>query len=98
MPLSLCQFAHDKLAMEDEGVRTHRSFTEFFLVTNTATQEVPGGAESIGSSRKRVFSQMLTELKNNRLKMSATDGGAQDRLRKTLRKLEANNKVPALKV
>lgn len=50
------------------------------------------------SSRKRVFTQMLVELKNNKLKASGVDTGAQSRLLKTMRKLAADSKAPALKV
>jgi hypothetical protein len=57
----------------------------------------PAAGEST-SSRKRVFTQMLTELKNNKLKAVGVDTGAQTRLLKTVRKLAADSNAPALKV
>lgn len=50
------------------------------------------------STRKRVFNQMLIELKNNKLKASGVDTGAQSRLQKVMRKLASDSKAPALKV
>lgn len=50
------------------------------------------------TTRKRVFNQMLIELKNNKLKASGVDTGAQSRLQKVMRKLASDSKAPALKV